>query len=81
MMKYVVVDSPAVVDETERRGKAVDDDALYSVSRDEGDVVPIPTFPPAVARYAAPVDVRAVVDAYGNVEANVEVAVKYEALT
>lgn len=41
-----------------------------------GDVVPIPIFPPAVARYAEPDDVNEVVEAYGNMEAVVEVATK-----
>lgn len=34
---------------------------------DEGEVVPIPTAPPLVAKYAEPVEERAVVDAYGIV--------------
>lgn len=41
----------------------------------KGDVVPIPTLPPPVAKYAAPDEVRAVVDAYRNCEAMVDVAI------
>ena len=33
---------------------------------DDGEVVPIPTLPPNVPKYAEPVDVRAVVEAYAN---------------
>ena len=44
-----------------------------------GVVVPTPTAPPAVAKYAEPLEVRAVVEAYGNAEAVVVVAVKYAA--
>ena len=39
-------------------------------------VVPMPTFPPLVAKYAEPLEVKAVVEAYGNTEAMEEVAVK-----
>ena len=38
-------------------------------SSPHGDVVPIPTEPPEVAKYAEPLEVSAVVDAYGNCEA------------
>ena len=47
---------------------------------DDGEVLPTPTFPPRVAKYADPVEVRAVVEAYGNVEARVDVAWKNGAL-
>ena len=40
-----------------------------------GEVVPMPTDPPVVAKYAEPVEVMTVVDAYGNIEATVEVEV------
>jgi Na+-transporting methylmalonyl-CoA/oxaloacetate decarboxylase gamma subunit len=46
-----------------------------------GEVVPIPTFPPDVAKYAEPVEEIAVVEAYGKVEAVVVVAVKYDPTT
>src|SRR5258708_1273841 len=42
-----------------------------------GVVVPMPTTPPAVANSALPVEVSAVVDAYGNCDAMVELE-KYE---
>jgi hypothetical protein len=41
----------------------------------------MPTFPPAVAKYAEPDDVTTVVEAYGKTEAVVDVAVKYPATT
>ena len=51
------------------------------VSGEVGLAVPIPTPPPLVAKYADPVEEMAVVEAYGNVEAVEDVAVKYEART
>jgi hypothetical protein len=36
--------------------------------------VPIPTFPPLVAKYAEPVEEIPVVEAYGNTDAVVDVA-------
>jgi hypothetical protein len=48
---------------------------------DAGDVVPTPTFPPEVAKYAPPVAETTVVDAYGKVDAlEVELAVKNAAV-
>jgi hypothetical protein len=41
-----------------------------------GEVVPTPVEPPAVAKYAEPLEVIAVDEAYGKVEAVVPVAVK-----
>lgn len=45
----------------------------------EGDVVPMPTLPPLVAKYAEPEEVTTVVEAYGKIEAADDVATKYGA--
>src|SRR3989344_4371748 len=45
---------------------------------DEGEVVPSPTEPPEVAKYAEPEEVMAVVEAYGKVLAVEAVEVKVE---
>src|SRR5690349_19496631 len=76
IMNRVVVESPAVVLDTDNRGKALDDDAEYRVRSEDGDVVPIPTLPPVVAKYVELAEVKDVVEAYKNCEAVVDVAVK-----
>ena len=43
-------------------------------------MVPMPTLPPEVAKYAEPLDVSAVDDAYGNTDARVEVEVMLPAM-
>jgi hypothetical protein len=48
---------------------------ISRAKRDEGDVVPTPTTPPAVAKYVKPDEVKAVVEAYGKTEAVLPVAV------
>ena len=47
---------------------------------DEGEVVPSPTEPPEVAKYAEPEEVMAVVEAYGKVLAAVAVMLAAERL-
>ena len=48
--------------------------AEYGFNNHCGVVVPIPTLPPDVAKYAEPDEESAVVLAYGNTDATVEVA-------
>ena len=71
----VDVASPAVVGVSmENRGILVTEEVAEIMRRAVGEVVPTPTKPPRVPRYALPVDVMAVVEAYGSCEAMVVVA-------
>ncbi len=53
-------------------------DDPYTESARHGVVVPIPTEPPEVAKYAEPVELTPVVEAYGYVTAEVNGAVTSE---